>query len=229
MLANSIRQQARASISDLSLPGVYLISSYDGAGNVKVNVTFDPDVPPQESNWMPLGCIGVGNGWGMMVGPQVGDQVMCVFEQGDFQSGVVVARIYSAQQQAMPVPSGEIWMVHKTTTSIKFLTNGDLDIVGSANLNATVAGNVAANVTGNLTATAAAATVNAPTTINGNTQINGTLAVSGNVTTQANITAAGSISDVGGAHGSMANLRSTYDTHTHPNGTPNTGTPNQTV
>ena len=58
---------------------------------------------------MPLGAIGIGNGWGVAVGPQIGDQVLVVFEGGDFSSGTIVARVFSVAQQAPAVPSGEIW------------------------------------------------------------------------------------------------------------------------
>lgn len=153
-MSEGIRQQALAAARDTSLPRIATISSYDGKGSVKVNIQ------PQniESGWMPLGAIGVGNGWGVSVGPQIGDQVMVVFAHGDFTSGTIVARIHSVVAQPMPVPTGEIWAVHATTTSIKFLTNGDLDMTTAGNLNATVAGNLTANVTG--TASIYAAIVN---------------------------------------------------------------------
>lgn len=163
LMANSIRQQARLAMGDLSQPKIYLISSYDGNGSVKVNVTFDPDQRPIESNWMPLGCIGVGNGWGVAVGPEIGDQVLCIFENGDFNSGVVIARLFSTQAQPMPVPSGEIWAVHKTTTSIKFTANGDLDLATHKDLNATVTGNLNATVTGNASISAEIASIVART------------------------------------------------------------------
>lgn len=212
LMANSMRQQARAAMADLSQPRIYLISAYDGQGSVKVNVTYDPGGTVYESNWMPLGCIGVGNGWGLMVGPQIGDQVLCIFENGDFNSGVVVARLFSSQAQPLAVPSGEIWAVHKTGTSLKFTTNGDCDLNVTGNLNATV--------TGNIVASATAATITAPTTITGNLSVTG------------NIAATGSISDVGGAHGSMSSLRAAYDSHTHSGvqtGSGNTGGPSSTV
>ena len=87
-LANAVRQQARMSGSDVTTPRIATISSYD-LGNHAVKVTvqpIDPEVGITESNWMPLGAIGIGNGWGVAVGPQIGDQVLVVFENGDFRS-----------------------------------------------------------------------------------------------------------------------------------------------
>jgi phage baseplate assembly protein gpV len=154
--ANAVRQQARMSQSEYALPQFATISSYDPDSHaVKVVIQpVDPEIGEVESNWMPLGAIGIGNGWGFAVGPQIGDQVKVVFENGDFSSGSVVGRYFSVEQQAIPVPSGEIWAVHQTTSSLKFLTNGDVDINTAGNLNATVTGNMTSTVGGNASVTA---------------------------------------------------------------------------
>lgn len=162
-LANAIRQQARMSQNDYALPRLATISSYD-ASNHAVKVILqpvDPEIGQQESNWMPLGAIGIGNGWGVAVGPQIGDQVMVVYENGDFSSGSIVGRYFSVAQQAPAVPSGEIWAVHSTGSFIKMVTNGDVNVKTAGNLNATVAGNMSANVTGNASTTATNASVTA--------------------------------------------------------------------
>lgn len=141
-LANVVRQMVKQAMADMAWPQIYLISGYDQQNvAVKVNVNIDPTMQPIESNWMPLGAIGVGNGWGVSVGPQIGDQVLVVFENGDINSGVIVARLFSTQAQPMPVPSGEIWAMHSTGSSLKFTTNGDVNLNTAGNLNATVAGN----------------------------------------------------------------------------------------
>lgn len=162
-LANAIRQQARMAMADYSLPRLATISSYD-AGNHAVKVILqpvDPDIGQQESNWMPLGAIGIGNGWGVAVGPQINDQVLVVYENGDFSSGCIVARVFSVAQQAPAVPSGEIWALHSTGAFIKLVTSGDIDVNTTGNLNATVAGNMTATVTGNASTTAKNASVTA--------------------------------------------------------------------
>jgi phage baseplate assembly protein gpV len=162
-LANAIRQQAMMASNDMAWPRFATISSYDAGGHaVKVTVQpTDPGTTPTESNWMPLGAIGIGNGWGVAVGPAIGDQVLVVFEHGDFSSGTIVARIFSTQQQAPAVPSGEIWALHKTGSFVKLVTNGDIDVSTAGNLNANVAGNMAATVAGNSTTTAANASITA--------------------------------------------------------------------
>ncbi|AJG19079.1 Phage-related baseplate assembly protein [Cupriavidus basilensis] len=125
--------------NDVSQPRLATISSYDASSHA-VKVTLeprDPGVPPTESNWMPLGAIGIGNGWGVAVGPQIGDQVLVVFEYGDFSSGTIVSRIFSVAQQAIAVPSGEIWAVHETGSFVKLVTNGDVDINAAGKITVT--------------------------------------------------------------------------------------------
>jgi phage baseplate assembly protein gpV len=162
-LANAVRQQAMAAQGQHSQAQFATISSYDASNHaVKVIVQpVDPEIGEQESNWMPLGAIGIGNGWGVAVGPQIGDQVLVVFEGGDFSSGTIVARVFSVEQQAPAVPSGEIWALHQTGSFIKMVASGDIDVSTAGNLNATVAGNMTANITGNADTTAAQANVTA--------------------------------------------------------------------
>jgi phage baseplate assembly protein gpV len=163
--ANAVRQQAQMSGNGMAWPRLATISSYDASNHaVKVTVQpVDPVVGPIDSNWMPLGAIGIGNGWGVAVGPQIGDQVMVVYEGGDFSSGTIVARIFSVAQQAPAVPSGEIWALHKTGSFVKLVTNGDVNVNTAGNLNATVAGNMTATVTGNASITAQIASIVAQT------------------------------------------------------------------
>jgi phage baseplate assembly protein gpV len=219
-LANAIRQQARASQNEFTTPRLATISSYDASNHaVKViDQPVDPEVGEIESNWMPLGAIGIGNGWGVAVGPQINDQVLVVYENGDFSSGTIVARIFSVEQQAIPVPPGEIWAIHQTTSSLKFLTNGDVDINAAGNLNATVAGNMAANVTGNMTS---AVTGDATTTA-----ANASVTATGTATVSAPSI---SLKNSGAALKSLLNsLFSTWaagHVHSNGNGGANTGVP----
>lgn len=154
--ANAVRQQARLAASEYALPSLATISSYDASNHaVKVIIQpVDPEVGEVESNWMPLGAIGIGNGWGFAVGPQIGDQVLVVYENGDISSGVIVARIFSVGQPAPAIPSGEIWALHSTGAFIKMVTSGDIAVNAARNLNVTVAGNMTSTVGGNANVTA---------------------------------------------------------------------------
>lgn len=149
-LANAVRMQAQATGKSTARAKIGEISSYDGQMNVKV--MFQPE--EVESEWMPLGCIGIGSGWGVAVGPNIGDQVLVEFPEGDVESGVVTARIFSVAQPAIPVPAGEIWMVHEAGSSLKFLSDGEVKLSTAGNLTANVTGNASITSTGNATVTA---------------------------------------------------------------------------
>lgn len=153
-LSNAIRMQSSLGQNTLSQPRFAEISSYDDSTH-GVKVMIQPE--NQESGWMRLGAIGVGNGSGVAVGPNVGDMVLVVFAEGDFDSGNIIGRFFSTSNQAIPVPSGEVWMVHKTGSFMKMLTNGDIDFNTTGNLNSTVAGNMTSTVAGDMTATVSGA------------------------------------------------------------------------
>lgn len=101
------------------------ITSYDKTNGV-VKVAIQPE--GRETNWLKLDCPGVGNGWGVQIGPQIGDEVTVEFDSFDPNSGRVTARHTNSLNLAMPVPPGEIWLVHKTGSLLKFLTDGTVTV-----------------------------------------------------------------------------------------------------
>ncbi|WP_248769056.1 phage baseplate assembly protein V [Pseudomonas sp. MWU12-2345] len=121
-LMNSMRQHGG---TDNTGPRVGVISGYDPA-NGCVKVDLQPD--GRETNWIQLDSPGVGNGWGVQIGPQIGDEVTVSFESGDPNLGKVVARHTNMQDRPLPVPSGEIWMVHQSGSLLKFHNDGTVEI-----------------------------------------------------------------------------------------------------
>ena len=83
-----------------------------------------------------------------------GDQVLVVFEHGDRSSGSIVDRYFSTTQQAIAVPSGEIWAVHQTGSSLKLTNDGKVSVNSSSDTDITVGGNANITATGNATITA---------------------------------------------------------------------------
>lgn len=188
-LANAIRQQARASQSEYTTPRLATISSYDASNHaVKVIVQpVDPELGEQESNWMPLGAIGIGNGWGVAVGPQINDQVLVVYENGDFSSGTIVARVFSVAQQAIAVPSGEIWAVHQKGQFLKFTNDGKVSAQDAGGSTLTLNADGTSTLTSNLT-------------------IDGTLTVTETITGEAGITITGT-----NPSGNASNITGTFN------------------
>ncbi|WP_186033506.1 phage baseplate assembly protein V [Burkholderia gladioli] len=232
-LANAVRQQALGAQGQQSIPRLATISSYDPNRHaVKVIVQpVDPEVGEQESNWMPLGAIGIGSGWGVAVGPKIGDQVLVVYEGGDFSSGTVVARVFSIAQPAPPVPSGEIWAVHEKGQFLKLTNDGKLTANDAAGSTVVMNGDGTGTVT-----FAGGLTVNADTTINGTLTVTETITgeagitITGENPTGAASTITGDFKIVGNidSTGSITNNGKHVDsTHVHSNGGggANTGTP----
>jgi uncharacterized protein involved in type VI secretion and phage assembly len=120
--ANAMRQQQS---DDLTGPRTGTITSYDPANGV-VKVAIQPE--GRETNWIQLDCPGVGNGWGFQIGPQIGDEVTVSFDSSDPNLGRVMARHTNSQNQPLPVPSGEIWAVHKSGSLLKFHNDGTVEI-----------------------------------------------------------------------------------------------------
>lgn len=120
--ANAMRQQQT---DDLTGPRTGTITSYDPDNGV-VKVAIQPE--GRESNWMKLDCPGVGNGWGVQIGPQIGDEVTVSFDSSDPNLGKVTARHTNSLNLAMPVPSGEIWLVHQSGSLLKFNSDGSVTL-----------------------------------------------------------------------------------------------------
>lgn len=107
----------------------------------------------------------------------------------------------------------ELTVVGNGTVTI----GGNLTVIIQGDASVTVQGALTADVTGNTTVTTPLATVNGDVQVNGNIQASG------------NITAGGNVADAGGAK-TMAGMRSTYNSHTHPEngqGGGTTSAPNQ--
>lgn len=128
-LANAMRQQQS---DDLTGPRTGTITSYDPANGV-VKVAIQPE--GRETNWMPLDCPGVGNGWGVQIGPQIGDEVTVSFDSSDANLGKVICRHANSQNLPLPVPSGEIWMVHQSGALLKFNTDGTVSLHSGVAIN----------------------------------------------------------------------------------------------
>lgn len=194
-LANAVRMQSRAAANAFARPKMGIISSYDGEMSVKVMVQPEG----VESGWMPLGCIGIGGGWGLAVGPNIGDQVVIVYPEGDHESGVIVGRFFSVAQPPIPVPAGEIWAVHQSTSSMKLTNDGKVAVNSQSDTNITVGGNAKIVVAGNASYTATTHQFTGPVTMSS------TLSVAQDITDQAG----------SGNTETMSAMRSKYNEHDH--------------
>jgi phage baseplate assembly protein gpV len=91
------------------------------------------------SGWLPILSAWVGAGWGLAAPLTPGDQVLVVAQEGDAEHGVIVGCVWSAVDQPMAVPAGELWMRHRSGSFMKLLNDGTISLfAGTVN----VAGNL---------------------------------------------------------------------------------------
>jgi uncharacterized protein involved in type VI secretion and phage assembly len=121
-LTNALRQhQGNGS----SYPRKGTISGYDPSSH-SVKVTVQPE--GFDTGWIQLSAPGVGNGWGVLTGPQLGDEVAVSFDGGDLNLGHVTGRYFSDVSPPPAVPSGETWIVHQSGSLLKFHNDGTVEI-----------------------------------------------------------------------------------------------------
>lgn len=134
----------------LAAPRLGLVSSYDPDNYaVKVKLQPPPDEGPElETGWLPLWSPWVGNQWGLYCPPQVDDQVLVLFEEGDVRRGVCLGALYSEEEKPLSVPSKEFWLVHEQGSYLKFTNDGNVQIHSNKDLIATCDGGLQATVSG---------------------------------------------------------------------------------
>lgn len=125
-LSNVMRAQA-ALVGQGRAPGrLGVVSAYD-PNTYSVKVQFPEDDAGSgapETGWIPLGALSVGNGWGILAPPVIGDQVKVEYQGGDRDAGVAALRLFDNQSPPPPVPAGEMWLLHKSGAFFKLTNDG---------------------------------------------------------------------------------------------------------
>lgn len=175
---------------------------------------YDPDsycckvlLKPEDAmtGWLPISSPWVGNGWGMFAPPSIGETVDVHFQEGNIDAGYVQQRFFNDDTRPVHSESGVFYLIHKSGSAIKFNNDGTVDIVVHTQLNITSGAET------HLTATKFV--VNAPM------QVNNIVTTTGKITGGADIQATTNVSDQAGAK-TMNGMRTTFNSHTHPeNGT----------
>lgn len=174
-LLAAMRTQALLSANTRAVARSALVTSYD-PNAYAVKVELQPEGTP--TGWMPLVSPWVGNGWGLFAPPTIGDMIEVHFSEADPNVCYAAQRFYSDVDRPLPAPSGEFWLVHQSGSMLKFLNDGDVQLVTSRDLivqvgrdiNATVEGDANLTVGGDATATITGA---AEITANGGVKIDG--------------------------------------------------------
>ena len=113
-----------------------LVSSIDSAAYA-ARVMLQPE--NVLTGWLPVVSPWVGAGWGLAAPLTPGAQVLVIAQEGDAAHGVVMGAIWSAVDQPVQTPVGELWMRHQSGSFVKLLNDGTIGVQASQ-----------INVTGNL-------------------------------------------------------------------------------
>ncbi len=184
-----IRREIGAAQARQARPGVGIVRSYD-PGRYAVKLQMQPG--GQLTGWLPVGSPWVGAGWGLFTPPSPGEVMEIQYQGGDHGAPYACARFWTAAVPPLPVPAGEAWMVHASGAALRLNNDGKLTLTDKAGSALVLQADGTALLT-----------------------CEGGLTVQGDVTVRGTVVASGDISDQGGARGSVASLRSTYDGHTH--------------
>lgn len=100
-----------------------LIDSYDQKAHA-VKVRFQPD--DILSGWIPICTQNIGSDHGVLVGPEIGAQVIVGHLEGDVEAAFIQGRIYSDQERPPEVASGDILIKHKSGQKTLMSTDGSV-------------------------------------------------------------------------------------------------------
>lgn len=130
-LTNLIRREVMRAMQQYARSRVGTVSSYDPEKHA-VKVKMQPE--GHETDWMPIGSHHIGNGFGVMVAPKVGEQVEIGFQEGDPESPRVIGRLFSKKDKPPRVEAGEVLVKHESGSSIFIDKSGNVHIKSSGQL-----------------------------------------------------------------------------------------------
>ena len=126
-LLNAFKGHSGAQDVSIGQPRFGKVTSIDPKMNT-VRVQLQPE--GVLTGWLPVLSTWVGSGWGLSCPPSLGDQVLVVPQEGDAENGVVIGRVWSQDNATPETPVGELWLTHKSGSSIRLLNDGTVAVKG---------------------------------------------------------------------------------------------------
>ena len=142
-LTDLVHRIVERSLSRRQPHRVATVSSYDPNTHSAKFMRMPESI---ETGFLPLNPTHVGNGWGVMNGPQVGDQYVLGFINGDVEVPFVVARLFSDKDKPPVVQSGEMLWMHQKGHYLKADADGNFTLYHAA-----VGGTMKFDPAGNIT------------------------------------------------------------------------------
>ena len=142
---NVVKAHAAALDRGVGQPRFGVVASVDPSRYV-ARVLLQPE--GVLSGWLPVLSPWVGAGWGLASLPAPGTQVLVLAQEGDAEHGVIAGAAYSAATPAPQAPSGELWLVHASGSSLKLANDGKIHIEGDVVINGTLSAHDIIDATG---------------------------------------------------------------------------------
>lgn len=92
------------------------------------------DAPALATGWIPLASPWTGDGWGMFVPASTGDLILVFFQDGSLQNPIAGMRIFYDEQLPTEVQGGEMYLIHKSGSCLKFLNDGTVELNSNSTL-----------------------------------------------------------------------------------------------
>jgi phage baseplate assembly protein gpV len=227
-LLNQIRQQAGNILNNVAFTRTGIVNTFDGTSFTCV-VQYEPENSESDVNSLspalPIAAFAIGNGFGVLAAPNIGDRVVVHFIEGSENAAFVCCGLFNDIDNPPNISAGEYYLIHQNGSFVKLMNTGELllngntkinltgpqiNITTTGDVNVTAGGNLNANITGgaNIIAQGDSTISGANTTITG-----GTVTLSDGTATA-------------DALAKFNELKAAYDAHIHPDPQGgNTGTP----
>lgn len=134
-LLNTLKAQAASLDRSIGQPRFGVVASVDPA-RYAARVSLQPE--GVLTGWLPVLSCWAGAGWGAVCLPAPGDQVLVVPQEGDAEHGVIVGSSYSDGVRAPAAPAGELWLVHRSGSSLRLGNDGTIRIAGDLHVDGDV-------------------------------------------------------------------------------------------
>lgn len=134
-LMNALKLQSAAQDATVAQPRFATVSSVDPKV-MAARVLLQPEAVL--SGWLPVLSPWVGDGWGLCAPPAPGDQVLVIPQEGDASAGAILAASWSSSAKPPDTPVGELWLRHRTGTSLRLANDGTVRIKGDLHVDGDV-------------------------------------------------------------------------------------------
>ena len=122
-LLSHIAMRSGAQDASLGQPRLGIVANVDPARQ-RVRVMLMPE--SVLTGYLACATVWTGAGWGLSSPPTSGDQVIVLPIEGSLQSGIVIGRVWSDTQTAPNTPSGELWLTHKSGSTLRLTNDGNI-------------------------------------------------------------------------------------------------------